>query len=276
MPGRVEYTLTETGHLYQVGDVPLNICTLHFPGAQNMPEEKLIQATRSSMDPKYSRQSALTFPKYGLFLIYREVGHLRATFGPPIAKPDTNPGCEGGVDLTIPVNEGLVYSWAKAEWSGNQLLPAKDLDDALGMKTGEVANGKKFDKGIWEVDALYGTHGHIDAQFHVRSPNSMTPHARRPIKLWSPKVRNIEWAPLSLRESQPSDAAALKDKWKLKSGEIYDKSYSDRFFREDAAVMLSRIYQERNLTQKASSPVDVRANKNRQTLTVNLVIEIKK
>ena len=33
LPGTIEYTLTDTGHLFRVGGVPLNICTLHFPGA---------------------------------------------------------------------------------------------------------------------------------------------------------------------------------------------------------------------------------------------------
>jgi outer membrane protein assembly factor BamA len=275
LPGRVEYTLTETAHLYRVGDVPLKICTLHFPGSQNISEQRLIQATRSSMDPEYSRQSAATFPKYGLFPIYREAGQLRATFGAPIAKPDTNPGCEGGVDLTIPVNEGLIYSWAKAEWSGNQLLLPKDLDDALGMKTGEVANGKKFDKGLREVDKLYGTHGHIEAQFtsQVEFDDATRLATFRIAVKEGPQYRmgTVEFKGVS-----PTDAAALKDKWKLKSGEVFDQSYTNRFFREDAAVMLSRIYQERNLMKKESSPVDVRSDVNRQALTVNLIIEIKK
>jgi len=32
LAGTVEYTLTDTGHLFRVGGVPLNICTLHFLG----------------------------------------------------------------------------------------------------------------------------------------------------------------------------------------------------------------------------------------------------
>src|ERR1041385_7013197 len=162
LPGQVEYSLAEHAHLFRVTGVPMKICTLHFPGAQSVSEQKLIQATRSLMDPEYSRESAKTFPKYGLYPIYSELGHLRASFGTPVARPDTNAGCEG-VDLTIPVNEGAVYSWAKAEWSGNQVLSAQDLDDALGMKPGEVANGKKFDKGLSEVRKAYGKHGNIQA-----------------------------------------------------------------------------------------------------------------
>ena len=83
----------------------------------------------------------------------------RASFGAPVAKPASNAGCEG-VDLTIPVTEGPLYLWAKAEWSANQVLSPKELDDALGMKPGEAANGKKFDKGLMEVQKAYETWSH--------------------------------------------------------------------------------------------------------------------
>src|SRR5215212_6715644 len=65
LPGQVEYNLTEHEHLFRVEGAPMKICTLHFPGAQTVSEEKLSQATRSSMDQEYSLQSAKTFPKYG-------------------------------------------------------------------------------------------------------------------------------------------------------------------------------------------------------------------
>ena len=35
------------------------------------------------------------------------------------------------------------------------------------MKVGEVANGKKLDKGLKEVEKLYGTKGRIDARFNA-------------------------------------------------------------------------------------------------------------
>src|ERR1043165_3623271 len=176
LPGQVEYNLTEHEHLFRLEGAPTKICTLHFPGAQNVSEQKLIQTTRSSMDLDYSRESAKTFPKFGLYPIYRELGQLRASFGAPVVKPDSNAGCEG-VDLTIPVNEGAIYSWAKAEWSGNQALWAKELDDALGMKPGEVANGKKFDKGLSEVKKAYGKSGHIQTHMEPTPLSNFFPFA---------------------------------------------------------------------------------------------------
>jgi hypothetical protein len=61
---------------------------------------------KSQTEPNYSREAAAAFPQYGLYPLYYELGHLRATFGAPVAKPDTSGKCENGVDLTIPVNEG--------------------------------------------------------------------------------------------------------------------------------------------------------------------------
>jgi len=272
LPGRVEYVLTETQHLFRVADVSLKICTLHFPGALHVSEQKLIQATRSSTDPEYSRQSAKAFPKYGLFPIYRELGHLRASFGTPHAKPDTNPGCEGGVDLTIPVNEGAAYSWAKPEWSGNQVLTTNELDAALGMKPGEVANGKKFDKGIRDVKKAYGKHGHIEARFGSE-PEFDDAAQRVTYRIAVNEGRQYRMGTVDFKGFSDADATALKEKWRLQSGEIFDASYSDRFFGEDATVIMSRIVVARRAQRKPLPTVS--SLPDRQALIVNVTIEMK-
>lgn len=272
LPGTVEYTLTETGHLFRVGGSPVTICTLHFPGARDVSEEKLIETTKSSTDLNYSRQAMLSFPKYGLFPLYRELGHLKATFGAPVAKSDSK--CEGGVDLTIPVNEGLVYSWAKAQWSGNQALTLTELDAALGMKTGEVANGKKFDRGVRQVERAYGKHGHIQA--HLTSEPQFDDASQRvTFNIVVNEGPQYRMGTVEFKGVSEADAASLKEKWRLRAGEVYDQSYTDRFFREDAAAILSRIFQQRNLMQRTSPPVDIKSDVNRRALTVNLIIEIK-
>ena len=271
-PGQVEYNLTEHEHLFRVVGVPMKICTLHFPGAQSVSEQKLIQVARSSMDLEYSRQSAKTFPTYSLSPIYRELGHLRASFGPPIAKPATNAGCEG-VDLTIPVNEGAIYSWAKAEWSGNQMLSAKELDDALGMKPGEVANGKKFDKGLHEVKEAYAKHGHIQA--HTNPTPEFDDGAPKVIfKIAVDEGPQYRMGTVEFKGFSSNDAVVLGKKWALKSGEVYDRSYAERFFR-DARDITTRIANERQSQGKPLPNIDTLERPNRQTLTVNLVIELK-
>lgn len=273
LPGQVEYNLTEHEHLFRVIGVPMKICTLHFPGAQNVPEKKLIEATRNSMDPEYSRQSVQTFPKFGLYPIYRELGHLRASFGDPIAKPATKDGCEG-VDLTIPVDEGAVYSWVKAEWFGNQVLSTKELDDALGMKAGEIANGKKFDTGLKEVQNAYGKHGYIlirmnpAAEFDEGAPKVT-------FKIAITEGAQYRMGTVEFKGFSASDAATLGKKWNMKSGDVYDRSYAGEFLRSNAGEIMSRLTQERLAQRKPVPNLGLFENVNSQALTVNVIVELK-
>ena len=273
LPGQVEYNPTEHEHLFRVEGAPMKICTLHFPGAQTVPEEKLIEATRSAVDPEYSRQSAKTFPKYSLYPIYRELGHLRATFGAPIAKPETKPGCEG-VDLTIPVNEGARYSWAKAEWAGNQVLSSKELDDALGMKAGEVANGKKFDTGLKEVQKAYGKSGHIQTLMKPM-PEFDDAATNVTFKIAVNEGPQYRMGTVEFKGFSAEDAATLGKKWALKSGEVYDQTYVSQFLRSDAGETIWRITKDRQTRGKPTLNLGTQEVPNRETLTVNLVIELK-
>lgn len=273
IPGQVEYNLSEYEHVFRVAGVPMRICTLHFPGAQIVPEEKLIKVTRSSMDPDYSRQSAATFPKYGLYDIYRELGHLRASFGAPVAKPVASENCEG-VDLTIPVNEGAKYSWAKAEWSGNQVLPVKELDEALGMKAGEVANGKKFDKGLHEVQEAYGKHGHIQVRMNP-TPEFDDAAQKVTFKIVVNEGPQYHIGTVEFKGFSADDAFILGKKWGLKSGDVYDRSYTGRFFRNEGRDIMTRMAQERQSQGKPLPNLGTREDPDRQALIVNLVIEIK-
>jgi len=271
--GQVEYNLTEHEHLFRVDGVSMKICKLHFPGAQSVPEEKLIQATRSQMDPDYSRQSAKTFPKYGLYPIYRELGHLRASFGAPVAKPEKNGDCEG-VDLTIPVNEGVKYSWEKAEWSGNQVLSVKELDDALGMKQGEVANGKKFDKALTEVHKAYGKSGHIEAHL-TPTPEFDDAAAKVTFKIAVTEGPQFHMGTVEFKGFSADDAFILNKRWGLKSGEIYDQTYVNQFFRTEAREIMMRIGNARQSQGKPFPDISTTELPNVQTLTVNLLIQMK-
>ena len=102
----------------------------------------------------YSSELLRGFASIKLFALYREVGQLRAKFADPVGKPDSK--CKNGVELTLPVTEGLIYSWGFSDWLGANALAADQLSEILGMKQGEIANGLKFDKGVTAVRKAYG------------------------------------------------------------------------------------------------------------------------
>jgi outer membrane protein assembly factor BamA len=73
----------------------------------------------------------------------------------------------------------------------------------------------------------------------------------------------------------PVDAALLAEKWTLKSGEVYDRTYTARFFRVDASEIMSRIARERQAQGKPLPNIDTQERPNSQTLMVNLTVQIK-
>src|SRR3989475_10449142 len=176
IPGQVEflpYVDTATGKvelLFTVKGVKIPVCSLHFPGADAIPEEDLIKAAQPLLKSDYSRKDTSGFALYTLFPLYRHIGHLRAQFQQPTASVEDSASCAGGVAVTIPVDEGVAYSWDKAEWIGNQALTSADITTALGMKTRRPSDGIKIDKGIKELRRAYGRRGYIA----VRSKESST------------------------------------------------------------------------------------------------------
>jgi hypothetical protein len=71
------------------------------------------------------------------------------------------------------------------------------------------------------------------------------------------------------------DAATLGKKWALKSGEVYDQTYVSQFLRSDAGETIWRITKDRQTRGKPTLNLGTQEVPNRETLTVNLVIELK-
>jgi outer membrane protein assembly factor BamA len=276
--GTVDYAPEQAGlnsnkqeHLFSVSGVPIPICSLHFPGATNVPEMKLVTSSAQLTNADYSQKTTVAFSTYVLFLIYRQEGQLKAKFGPPATKLESSTKCKG-VELSIPVEEGPIYLWDKAEWVGNEALSASDLADALGMHPGEVANGAKIDKGLLEVARTYGHTGHLDAMVNG-TPEFDDAKNRVSYKMTVKEGQQFKMGKLTIKGLEEADANALSERWKLRNGEVFDSSYSDRFFRIDAREQMERIMTARQALRKG--PPEIRITPNLLNLNADVTIEFK-
>src|SRR5258708_164075 len=112
IPAHVEflpYADTATGKvdlLFTVRGVKIPVCSMHFPGAEAIPETDLIKASQQLIQSDYSKKDVAAFARYTLFPLYRRLGRLRATFQEPTVKLEPEI-CTGGAGVTIPVYEAL-------------------------------------------------------------------------------------------------------------------------------------------------------------------------
>jgi outer membrane protein assembly factor BamA len=275
--GRVEhmpYTNLATGRqeiLFTVEGVKIPICSVHFPGANVISEADLIKASQALLKTNYSRKDAGGFAEHTLFPLYRHLGYLRAQFKQPTATVEESPSpCANGVALTIPVDEGVVYSWDSADWTGNEAVLKEDLNEALGMKTGEVADGVKIDKGLKEVRKAFGRRGYIAASF--KESIEFDDAARRVRYAFRVNEGPRYFMGNLIVNGLPgAEVERLKAKWTLGSNAVFDESYLDDFRQTGLREFMTGLMQRTG----ARAKLEVEMKPNLQTKTVDVIITFK-
>ena len=260
-------------HVLSVLGIPMPICTLHFPGANNLSEAKLAEASKSLIGTDYSYKFVSLFSQNTLFPIYKELGQLRAAFSPPLAKVEESVTCKSGVDLTIPVDEGLVYKWDKVEWKGATALTANELNDIVGMKQGEPANGVKLEKAIKEVQKAYGRKGYLNAT--LQSVPSFEDSKSTVSYLMNisegPQFRMGQFTAKGFPEQMTK---LLEERWGLKPGAVFDAGYSVEFSQKQMNEIMRSLHQERRAQGRQAPTVKWNNTINRTELTVDVVVEL--
>jgi len=277
IPGTVEYKASQDleghmlGHVFTVTGIKMPICTLHFPGAQNVSEAKLVDTSKELSDVDYSSELVRGFAGMKLFALYREVGQLRAKFSDPIAKPD--PNCKNGVEVTIPVAEGLIYSWGETAWPGASALTTDQLDRILGTKQGDVANGLMFDKGLLAVTKAYGREGYLNVRVRT-TPEFDDTTKRVTYKIEVREGQQYHMGSLLFKGLAERDAKALRNSWRLKRGDVFDKGYLEDFFKDDARMTMQRLFDERRTSGRPLPQIETKLTPNKETLTVDVTLEL--
>jgi outer membrane protein insertion porin family len=273
IPAQVEYISsasvagTNAKHIFSVGGLRIPICAVQYPGAQAVAETELIGQSKPVMHADYSQEFMQGFADGTLKPLYRERGHLRVNFKQPRATAATDTEkCKGGASVAVPVEEGLAYSWERAEWEGNAALSAAELDAAFGMKTGEVADGLKIDKSLAAVAKAYGRRGYL---FLSLKPNVEFADATRRVT-YRINVREgdqFRMGTLNLTGLSAADTNRLKALWKMQPGDVYDAYYSDEFMK----LALPQIWRP----GRRPPQIEFNVKPDRRKLTADVTINFK-
>jgi outer membrane protein insertion porin family len=272
IPGRVEslpnVTKDRQELVFSVKGTRIPVCALHFPGASAIPEPELIKTSQPVLKTDYSKKDIDAFTASTLVPFYRHLGHLRAQFEPLTVTPTNSPQCAGGVEVTIPIEEGPRYQWAGSVWDGNDKLTVTELATALGMNPGELADGTRIENGLKKVREAYGHRGYLSAE--VKESIELDDGASR--------VRyrfNIIEGPryfmgkLIISGLPAEDAEQLKAQWTLGSNAVFDRSYIDDF-RQTLREFITKLGQRSPRGTRVK--VEVETKPNAQTQTVDVVI----
>jgi outer membrane protein assembly factor BamA len=260
-------------HIFTVNGIPMPICSLHFPGSKNVTEARLIEGAKELRGDNYSRKFVNLFATNNLVSIYREVGQLKATFAPPLARPEATANCKSGVEVTIPVDEGAIYNWNRADWSGNSALSAPELNALLPVKAGQPVNGVKLDQAPREIAVAYGRKGYLLAR--VSSQAEFDDQAQNVVYKMNvvegPQFRMGRFIPKGFSESETRE---LLSRWELKSGDVYDAEYRIEFGRNHIGEVLRDNLSRRQAEGKPTPELKWDSKVDWQALTVDLILQL--
>jgi len=201
-------------------------------GASAIPESQIVAAAAELTRRDYSRLYLTELANGTLLTMYQQRGYWRAEFRDPIATLGTAPDACAGVIVTLRVDEGAPYMWDRAEWRGVSAITTNELDAALGLKPGDVADLTKIETGLHQVRAAYRHLGYVQ-QRSTMTPKPHDATRRLVLDVTVEEGPQFRLGELTISGLGDQDADALRKKWTLKAGDVYDDSFIQQFRREN-------------------------------------------
>jgi hypothetical protein len=210
---------------FRIADVVLQISKIEF-GDPRLASSKVIQQHLGEIQGKtYSRMTVDLFLAEQVKPIYLQQGFLRAKLGPPEIRLSGNPNqhLPDQIPVFVPVTPGIAYKFKGAQWSGNALLSVFTLNQLLGMKPGEIANGMAVQGALEHIQETYGQQGYLDAK--VESESDFDDQAQTVwYRITIREGRLYKFGKLVLTGISPSGERRLRAAWPILSGDVFDKT----------------------------------------------------
>jgi len=211
---------------FRVEGAPLRVQSVQFGDSTAANSEKLKDRVGDIKGQPYSLFATEIFENEHIRPLYAAKGFLRAQIGPPQAQliPDANDPKQTAVALSIPINPGTVYSWKGVSWQGNSAVQSSDLDAAVNLKPGEVADGMKIE-ALWQkIESYYGQHGYLDLKLTSEPQFDDAAHqiSYRVSISEGPQYRMGDMVITGLSVDAEK---RLRQAWQIAPGQVFDDGY---------------------------------------------------
>lgn len=148
----------------------LTVRSVNFSGSEAFADNTIRGLMKGTRDRGLLRSKKFNEQKFlddldAIRAFYEKKGYLEAQVseGERVYHED-----EPEMTLNIILNDGILYRLGNLDLSGNVILADDEIEDAIGVDSGEILNKERFFRGVAKVSRLYGQKGYIDVSVDPR------------------------------------------------------------------------------------------------------------
>ncbi len=173
----------------------------------------------------YSRMTIDIFLAEAIRPIYQQQGFLKATIGPPDVRLSGNPNQKlpEAIPVFVPCKPGTLYQLGEITFNGNTKLSTITLTNAVGVKTGDVANGVLLEGGWDHVREEYSRIGYLEAK--VEAVPSYDDQAHKvSYRVDISEGTQFRFNAMTVTGMSLAGEQMLREAWTIHPGEVFDKT----------------------------------------------------
>ena len=269
LPSEVEYTFNSGDgyqyrpeHVFTARDAKIPVCKVVFQNSPPQLEKDLQQAVAALVDKDYSKIIARSFVEGAAVQVYRKYGYLRASAR--IASAEVDQACKNSIVIQVAAEPGTAYAWDKAVWTGAKAISTQSLDAAMELRSGDVADGLKIDTALRAAYIVYQKMGYVESQI-IPKPVFDDAGKRITLEVTITEGPQFRMGDFIVKGVAEKDVLRLKERWTLKTGDIYDGAYLGEF--------INKLVVDKLIFPEMAKLLRVEQKPDKQRLVIDVIID---
>jgi outer membrane protein insertion porin family len=210
---------------FHIEGAALRIEKMEFGDSSILASKAVQQHLSEILGKPYSRMTIDLFLTEAIRPVYLQQGYLHAKLGPPEIRLTGNPSQKlpEQIPVFVPITPGAVYHWKEAHWKGNAVVSEFTLNDLLGLKAGDVANGMQIEAGWDRVREEFAHHGFLEAKLDAAASYDESVHAVS-YSVSIQEGRQYHFGKMVITGLSPAAERKLHAAWPIAAGDLFDKT----------------------------------------------------
>lgn len=217
---------------FHAEDVDIRINSVNFSDPLANSDRGIQSSLANLVGSPYSRSDIEIFEFEQVRPVYLARGFLRVRFAPPVAHleavPANSTSPPSRVAVSAAIDTGPTYAWNGVTWMGNSAIRSAQLDPAIALKPGDLADGTKIGAAWDRARDLYGRLGFLDVKLDV-APHFDDAAKRVSYVVTITEGQQYRMGNLVISGLSMDGERRLRDAWKIPLGSLFDEGAYDQF-----------------------------------------------